>query len=198
MHNHTLESKKTCIPGVHATSPYKESVTNAPLPFPFSPDCFVLTQRRVQLHCIFIFSWRFASNNVDLTQLATTEKTHTANNQKLWLLEQVEFTSTWHLDFQISVAEPLWSPSFESGWELLWVWFPTERAIFVCACMCKFPLGYAYCSQDLVQTRWAASPHIFSLSQAHRLNFFARPDWGSVVTVAPKTHTYRPNAVWRI
>lgn len=55
MHYHTSEPKKTSMTAVHAALPYKESVTNARLPFPFSLDCFVLTQRRLQLQCIFFF-----------------------------------------------------------------------------------------------------------------------------------------------
>lgn len=101
MHYHTSEPKKTSIAAVLAASPYKESVTNARLPFPFSLDCFVLTQRRLQLHCIF-FPWRSASNHVDLTQWATTEETHTGNNQELWLLEQMEFTSTLPMTLRVS------------------------------------------------------------------------------------------------
>lgn len=154
-------------------------------------------QRRVQLHCIF-FSFD-ASNHVDLTQWATTEK-NAHRQPKDMNLEKMQITSTLPIALTVSnfccrssAVMQLWIRVWKS--EFLRVWVQPERAIFLCACTCKFPWGYAYCSQELVQTRFAASPHLFSLSQAHRLNFFTWPDWKSEVTVAPNHHTYRPNAV---
>lgn len=107
---------------------------------------FVMTQRQVQLHCVPFLDAVLA---IMLTTQGAT-------------IEQSRMSSpVLYSQFQMSVSEPLWSCTFKLGCEKedrtngtpLSGSPDRERAFAARACMCKFPVGSAYCSQELVQTR---------------------------------------------